>query len=216
MTSVLGFLFCKMLVISLGRRPEPCISLSPPSCPPLLPTLQAHTPLSSFHHPAIQPGDEVTPLPFGWRDMVMVWEKKSGYESLEVSNAPDGLSLLLDLFYFVSLPRIPWQTSSSPYPAVVVPLLSISPGGFQVAAAFAQGRGFPKHVTLATRNFSPAKTPPRTSRLQRARRWASIYHFLQRKNAERGRWCLPSWQHLQWNRLVPRYLHLLIFLATPL
>lgn len=33
------------------------------------------------------------------------------------------------------------------------------------------------------------KPAPCTPRLQRARRWASIYHFLQRENTAWGRWC---------------------------
>jgi len=48
--------------------------------------------------------------------------------------------------HFILFPclKSPGEASSPPHPAVVVPLPSIRPGGFQVAVAFAQGRGFPK------------------------------------------------------------------------
>lgn len=56
MTSVLGFLFCKMLVIFLGRWPEPCISLSSPLTLLLSPpSRHTHTsPLSITHNSALR------------------------------------------------------------------------------------------------------------------------------------------------------------------
>lgn len=162
------------------------------SRPPPLPTHQSCTHLSPSHHPAIHSQDEVTPCLLADGNMVMVWEKNQVMRAWKCWMLP--ISFLFLWTYFILFPCLKalGKASSRLHPAAEVPLLSISPSGFQVAAAFAQGRGFPKRVTLATRNFSPAKTPPRTSWLQCARRWASIYHFLQGKNMERGRWCLPG------------------------
>lgn len=220
MTSVLGFLFCKMLVIFLGRWPEPCISLSSPLTLLLSPPSR-HTHLSSSHRPAIQTWDEVTHPPQPPHLLAdMVWRKESGYDILEVwkyQMLPITLLFFLTHFVLFPCPKPLGKASSSPHPAVVVPLPSISYGGFQVAAAFAQSREFPKCVTLATRNFSPAKTTTTHTATPMCETLSFHLSFSsEKKNTEWGWWCLPSWRLFQWNRLLPGYLHILIFLATPL
>lgn len=185
MTSVLGFLFCKMLVIFFGRWPEPCISLSSPLTPrPSPPPRRTHT--SPFPSPSNSAPRWGNP-PFFWltwcgeKDQVMTSWKSGSIRRFQSLFSPFG-----PILFCFPAPN-PWAKPAAPHTQQWwCPRQASATAGFKLQQLSPRVENFQNVLPWQPGISAQQKPPPRTPRLQHARRWASIYHFLQGKKYRVG------------------------------